>query len=146
MVHTQTITCTMQAMDLISVAQRTGEVSADAYSEAYHEANGVLPPPQMMGIEEMVERMQLADAESNPFASGDTAGPTQKPVDGAYSVAPSPGPGGQFRPPAIIPPAPSPPRSVVSPTPFSALHDTHLSSVTAASHTLPGASTIPACT
>ncbi|CAL5220728.1 g2786 [Coccomyxa viridis] len=103
-----------KAMDLISVAQRTGEVSADAYSEAYHEANGVLPPPQMMGIEEMVERMQLADADSNPFASGGTAEPGHKAVDGAYSGAPSPGPGGQFRPPAIIPPAPSPPRSVVS--------------------------------
>ena len=104
----------VQAMDLISVAQRTGEVSADAYSEAYHEANGVLPPPQMMGIEEMVERMQLADADSNPFASGGTAEGPPKAVDGAYSGAPSPGPGGQFRPPAIVPPAPSPPRSVVS--------------------------------
>ena len=117
----QLFPCTTQAMDLISVAQRTGEVSADAYSEAYHEANGVLPPPQMMGIEDLVERMQLADAESNPFASGGTAERTHKAVDGAYTGAPSPGPGGQFRPPAIIPPAPSPPRSVVSLTPSSCI-------------------------
>ncbi len=131
-----TIACTVQAMDLISVAQRTGEVSADAYSEAYHEANGVLPPPQMMGIEEMVERMQLADADSNPFASGGTAEPGHKAVDGAYSGAPSPGPGGQFRPPAIIPPAPSPPRSVVSLAPFPA-PACHPPSVPALGCTLP---------
>ena len=105
-----------QAMDLISVAQRTGEVSAEAYSEAYHESNGALPPPQMAGIEEMVERMHLADAESNPFHLGGGSNATSKAVDGAYAGAPSPGPGGQFRPPAIIPPAPSPPRSVVSST------------------------------
>lgn len=107
----------VQAMDLISVAQRTGQVSADAYSDAYHEANGVLPPPEMAGIEEMVEQMHVRDAESNPFASGGNSGSpdtAHKPVDGAYSGAPSPGPGGQFRPPAIVPPAPSPPRSVVS--------------------------------
>lgn len=101
-------------MDLISVAQRSGEVSADAYSEAYHDANGVLAPPHMMGIEEMVHSMQLADAESNPFASEGVSDGAHKPVDGAYTGAPSPGPGAQFRPPAIVPPAPSPPRSVVS--------------------------------
>ena len=61
-------------MDLISVAQKTGEVSADAYTEAYHQAQGMLPPPQMMGIEEMVDRLQLADAESNPFASEGNGG------------------------------------------------------------------------
>ena len=104
----------LQAMDLISVAQKTGEVSADAYTEAYHQAQGMLPPPQMMGIEEMVERLHLADAESNPFASEGNVNTFHKAVDGAYSGAPSPGPGGQFRPPAIVPPAPSPPRSVVS--------------------------------
>lgn len=136
----------MQAMDLISVAQRTGEVSADAYSEAYHEANGVLPPPQMVGIEEMVERMQLAEADSNPFASGGSAAPANKAVDGAYAGAPSPGPGGQFRPPAIIPPAPSPPRSVVSLTPFLHLHDTQLCVAPAASRTLYRAFTTSACT
>ena len=101
-------------MDLISVAQKTGEVSADAYTEAYHQAQGMLPPPQMMGIEEMVDRLHLADAESNPFASEGNGDASHKAVDGAYSGAPSPGPGGQFRPPAIVPPAPSPPRSVVS--------------------------------
>ena len=120
----------LQAMDLISVAQRTGEVSAEAYSEAYHESNGALPPPQMAGIEEMVERMHLADAESNPFHLGGGSDATSKAVDGAYAGAPSPGPGGQFRPPAIIPPAPSPPRSVVSfhyPSPM--LHCTGITSV-----------------
>ena len=129
------------------MAQRTGEVSADAYSEAYHEANGVLPPPQMMGIEDLVERMQLADAESNPFASGGTAESTHKAVDGAYTGAPSPGPGGQFRPPAIIPPAPSPPRSVVSLTPFhsSAYHSVLLCTCWRLQPPLPALQGLPCC-
>lgn len=107
-------------MDLISVAQQTGEVSADAYSLAYHEHDGVLPPPQMVGIEDMVEQLRITEAESNPFATnggpyGGGGGATARPgPDGdTYSGAPSPATQ-PFRPPAIVPPAPSPPRSVVS--------------------------------
>ncbi len=43
-----------QAMDLISVAQETGEVSADAYTMAYNDSQGILPPPQLVGIEDQV--------------------------------------------------------------------------------------------
>ncbi|EIE18740.1 hypothetical protein COCSUDRAFT_38543 [Coccomyxa subellipsoidea C-169] len=41
-----------KAMDLISVAQETGEVSAEAYTQAWNEVGGILPPPQMVGIED----------------------------------------------------------------------------------------------
>ena len=114
-----------QAMDLISVAQQTGEVSADAFAAAYDGAGGSLPPPHMVGVEELVQRMAITDAELNPFSGG--AGAAGGPENGGASggggttgsygiVPPSPGnAGGQFRPPAIIPPAPSPPRSVVRP-------------------------------
>lgn len=44
----------LQAMDLISVAQETGEVSAEAYTQAWNEAGGILPPPQLVGIEDQV--------------------------------------------------------------------------------------------
>lgn len=96
-------------MDLISVAQQTGEVSADAYSHAYNEAGGILPPPHMIGIEDLVEQLRIAEAESNPFAANGAESTPE-----TYSGAPSPG-AKPFRPPAIIPPAPSPPRSVVCP-------------------------------
>ena len=112
-------------MDLISVAQQTGEVSADAFAAAFDEAGGSLPPPHMVGVEELVQRMHLQDAELNPFSGGPPAGAAVEAnggtpgggggTTGSYGgVPPSPGnAGGQFRPPAIIPPAPSPPRSVV---------------------------------
>ena len=112
-----------QAMDLISVAQQTGEVSADAFAAAYDAAGGSLPPPHMVGVEDLVQRMHASDAELNPFSGGGSGGGAAAGgVDngvgttGSYGqgVPPSPGnAGGQFRPPAIIPPAPSPPRSVV---------------------------------
>jgi hypothetical protein len=94
-------------MDLISVAQQTGEVSADAYTQAFHEAGGMLPPPHMAGIEDLLEQMRLAEAESNPFAANGA-----EPAEATYAGAPSPA-SKPFRPPAIIPPAPSPSRSMV---------------------------------
>ena len=97
----------------MSVAQETGEVSADAYTMAYNESGGILPPPNMVGIEDQVEQLRLEEAESNPFAVNG-APPTRPGADtDTYSGAPSPGQQ-PFRPPAIIPPAPSPSRSMVS--------------------------------
>lgn len=44
----------MQAMELISVAQQTGDVSTEVYNVAYHESGGRMPPPHMLGIEDQV--------------------------------------------------------------------------------------------
>ncbi|CAL8464390.1 g3925 [Coccomyxa elongata] len=104
-----------KAMDLISVAQETGEVSAEAYTMAYNDSQGILPPPQLVGIEDQVEQLRIAEAESNPFANGGGGAPPTRPTadSDTYSGAPSPG-AQPFRPPAIIPPAPSPARSAAS--------------------------------
>jgi hypothetical protein len=41
-------------MELISVAQQTGDVSNEVYNVAYHESGGRMPPPHLLGIEEQV--------------------------------------------------------------------------------------------
>ena len=64
--------------------------------------------------QQQVEQLRIAEAESNPFANGGGGAPPTRPTadNDTYSGAPSPGTQ-PFRPPAIIPPAPSPARSAV---------------------------------
>lgn len=49
-------------MEFISIAQQTGDVSIDAYTRMAVPGN--LPPPEMDGVDELVERM----SGSNPFS------------------------------------------------------------------------------
>ena len=89
-------------MDLIAIAQQTGDVSPEAYQRLA--LRGTLQPPQMLGVEELLQRLATAEAAANPFANG-----------GGAAAAPSPSGGGggggyaQFRPPAVIPPSMSSP-------------------------------------
>ena len=94
-------------MDLIAIAQQTGDVSPEAYQRLALRGN--LTPPQMAGVEELLQRLAAAEAAANPFANGGGGG-------GAPEASPSGGGGGyaQFRPPAVIPPSmASPARSQV---------------------------------
>ena len=99
----------LQAMDLIAIAQQTGDVSPEAYQRLALRGN--LTPPQMAGVEELLQRLAAAEAAANPFANGGGSG------GGAPEASPSGGGGGgyaQFRPPAVIPPSmASPARSQV---------------------------------
>ena len=52
----------VQAMEFISIAQQTGDVSIDAYTRMA--LPGQLPPPELDGIDELVSRM----SGSNPFS------------------------------------------------------------------------------
>ncbi len=56
----------VQAMDLISVAQQTGDVSMEMYAKLA--ANADLTPPLMEGIDALVASMTAKSA--NPFTSG----------------------------------------------------------------------------
>lgn len=83
-------------MDLIAIAQQTGDVSPEAYQRLA--LRGSLQPPEMAGVEELLQRMAAAEAAANPFANG----------GGAAAMEASPSGGGgyaQFRPPAVIPPS-----------------------------------------
>ena len=44
----------LQALDLISIAQQTGDISADAY----HQHAGLIQPPRMAGLEESLAQAQ----------------------------------------------------------------------------------------
>ena len=83
-------------MDLIAIAQQTGDVSPESYQRLA--LRGSLQPPEMAGVEELLQRMAVAEAAANPFANG----------GGAAALEASPSGGGgyaQFRPPAVIPPS-----------------------------------------
>ena len=94
-----------QAMDLIAIAQQTGDVSPEAYQRLALRGN--LTPPQMPGVEELLQRLAAAEAAANPFANGGGGAPEASPSGGGGGYA-------QFRPPAVIPPSmASPARSQV---------------------------------
>lgn len=103
----------LQAMDLIAIAQQTGDVSPEAYQRLALRGN--LQPPQMLGVEELMQRLAMAEAAANPFANGGGAAPEASPSGGGGGHA-------QFRPPAVIPPSmASPARSQVRRTSLSNL-------------------------
>ena len=92
-------------MDLIAIAQQTGDVSPEAYQRLALRGN--LTPPQMLGVEELLQRLAAAKAAANPFANGGGGAPEASPSGGGGGYA-------QFRPPAVIPPSmASPARSQV---------------------------------
>ena len=55
----------IQAVELVSIGQQTGEVSMEAYTRMA--LPGTLPPPEMEGLDDLVERMNGA----NPFSTSD---------------------------------------------------------------------------
>ena len=57
----------MQAMEFISIAQQTGDVSIDSYTRMA--LPGTLPPPEMEGLDELMARMN--STSSNPFSTSD---------------------------------------------------------------------------
>lgn len=56
----------LQAMEFISIAQQTGEVSIEAYTRMA--LPGTLQPPEMEGLDDMIARMNSAN---NPFSTSD---------------------------------------------------------------------------
>ncbi|KAK9839793.1 hypothetical protein WJX81_002232 [Elliptochloris bilobata] len=95
-----------KAMDLIAIAQQTGDVSPEAYQRLA--LRGTLQPPQMVGVEDLLQRLAVAEAAANPFANGGGASADASPSSGGGGYA-------QFRPPAVIPPSmASPVRSQAS--------------------------------
>ncbi len=86
----------LQAMDLIAIAQQTGDVSPEAYQRLA--LRGSLQPPEMAGVEELLQRMAAAEAAANPFANGGGAAAPEASPSGGGGYA-------QFRPPAVIPPS-----------------------------------------
>lgn len=60
-----------QAMDLVAVAQQTGEVSAEAYTRLA--SGGGLKPPKMEGMDALLG--QDGASTSNPFLDG-SGGPS----------------------------------------------------------------------
>ena len=96
----------LQAMDLIAIAQQTGDVSPEAYQRLA--LRGTLQPPEMAGIEDLMQRLAVAEAAANPFANGGSAAEASPSGGGGYA---------QFRPPAVIPPSmASPARSQARPS------------------------------
>ena len=57
----------MQAMDLIAVGQGSGNVAIEEYDAAL--AVGPITPPAMAGLAELLHKLQLDDADHNPFVS-----------------------------------------------------------------------------
>lgn len=64
----------MQAMELIAVGQKGVDVSPEAHASWM--ASGRLGPPTLMGIQELMAKMQIRveppaeDASTNPFGAG----------------------------------------------------------------------------
>ncbi|KAK9789563.1 hypothetical protein WJX73_008365 [Symbiochloris irregularis] len=74
-----------KAMEFISIAQQTGEVSVDAYTRMA--LPGDLPPPELDGIDELVSRM----SGSNPFSpEGEAFAPIASSSSGGLSQMSSP--------------------------------------------------------
>lgn len=89
-------------MNLISIAQQSGEVSADVYVK--YSAMGPIEPPSMSGVDQLVAKMQ--QETQNPFLSSGFSNQDKPPL----------GPERQ-RPPVLgIPAGPSPRSSQVRST------------------------------
>ena len=56
-----------QAMDLIAVGQGSGDVAIEDYETA--SAAGPITPPAMAGLDELLHKLKLDDADHNPFVS-----------------------------------------------------------------------------
>ena len=56
-----------QAMDLIAVGQGSGDVALEDYEAA--SAAGPITPPAMAGLDELLHKLKLDDADHNPFVS-----------------------------------------------------------------------------
>ena len=57
----------MQAMDLIAVGQGTGDVAIEDYEAAL--VAGPITPPAMAGLAELLHKLQLDNADHNPFVT-----------------------------------------------------------------------------
>ena len=91
----------LQAMNLISIAQQSGDVSADMYVK--YSGMGPIQPPSMAGVEQLVAKMQ--QETQNPFLTNGFPTPDKPPLGADRSS----------RPPALgIPAGPSPRSSQAS--------------------------------
>lgn len=90
MLSCSTLCCTLQAMSLISVAQQSGDVSAELYSK--YAAQGCISMPRMDGVEDLVVKMQMKEgAAGNPFNSGSAERPPTLPDRGGMAPLGVPG-------------------------------------------------------
>ena len=77
-------------MSLISVAQQSGDVSAELYSK--YAAQGCISMPRMDGVEDLVVKMQMKEgAAGNPFNSGSAERPPTLPDRGGMAPLGVPG-------------------------------------------------------
>lgn len=96
-----TETLSLQAMNLISIAQQSGDVSADMYVK--YSGMGPIQPPSMAGVEQLVAKMQ--QETQNPFLANGFPSAEKPPL----------GPERGSRPPVLgIPAGPSPRSSQAS--------------------------------